>query len=73
MKLDTFKKVNENYLAVLLTFVLFFLLFLLKVQEGKNTIESGILNSSIELAKSDSNEATYFSNEIVTSINAIDK
>jgi len=53
MKINSFKKLNENYLAVLLTFVLFFLLFLLKVQENKNSIENAGISTSIELASSE--------------------
>jgi hypothetical protein len=48
MRVTSFKKLNENYLAVILAFVLFFLLFLLKSKEGKNTVKTSVSNSSIE-------------------------
>lgn len=53
MKIGSFKKINENYLAVVLTLVLFFLLFLLKLQEDKVSLDKRISNSPIELASSD--------------------
>jgi len=53
MRINSLQKFNEKYLAVILTFVLFFLLFLLKVQEDERLDEIRILTSPIELASSD--------------------
>jgi len=53
MRINPLQKLNEKYLAVILTFVLFSLLFLLKEQEHDQLNEIRILTSPIELASSD--------------------
>jgi hypothetical protein len=53
MKINSLKEINENHLAIVLTFVLFFLLFLLKVQEEKSTMEITISNTLVELVSAD--------------------
>tara|TARA_B110000211_G_C13828801_1_gene442585 strand:+ start:515 stop:679 length:165 start_codon:yes stop_codon:yes gene_type:complete len=52
MRINPLQKLNEKYLAVILTFVLFSLLFLLKEQEDDSLDEIMILKSSVELASS---------------------
>jgi len=55
MKIGFLKNWTENYSAVVLTIVLFFLLVLLKLQEDQVTILPEIITSSeIEIASSTS-------------------
>ena len=51
MKIELFKKPNENVVALAVTFVLFVLLFVLKMQEEQSRTTSKIITGSeIELA-----------------------
>lgn len=51
MRIKCLKNWNENCSAVLLTFILFFLLVLLKLQEESTTVLPEIMNASqIEIA-----------------------
>ena len=51
MKIELFKKPNENVVALAVTFVLFVLLFVLKTQEEQSRTTSNIITGSeIELA-----------------------
>lgn len=51
MKIELFKKPNENVVALAVTFVLFVLLFVLKTQEDQSRTTSKIITGSeIELA-----------------------
>ena len=52
MKIESFKKINENHVALAVTCVLFFLLFVLKTQETQVSIQKVITSSEIELASS---------------------